>query len=56
MKRKAERTSKNHIEAKSGWREKIEKLETGEITAKDLDIRQKPANTPVSAQRRPSRQ
>lgn len=48
IKRKAERTSKNHIKAKSDWREKLEKLESGEICAKDLNVRPKnfkPAGT-----------
>ena len=41
MKRKAERTSKNHIQAKNDWREKLEKLENGEINPKDLDLKPK---------------
>jgi hypothetical protein len=37
MKRKVERTSKNHLKAKLDWREKLEKLETGKFTEEDLE-------------------
>ena len=41
IKKKAERTSKNHIQAKQDWKTKIEKIETGEIKPKDLDLKPK---------------
>ena len=48
IKRKAERTSKNHIKAKSDWREKLEKLENGELLAKDLNVKPNTSRLPGS--------